>query len=200
MEQNPNAKPGGFLIGLVIGAVIYFLFIASSDPGIFRGNSQPDVPKNEQSTANYKAEELCRVERVVDGDTIVVVSDGASVRVRLIGVDTPETAKPKTDPQPFGVEATAYTTNRIAAFNNMVVLRSDGDLVDRYGRRLSLVYLGRDGTDLLNEELIRRGLGVYEPQYNYSKSMKLRFQNAENEAKSERIGIWSLPESTDKEK
>jgi micrococcal nuclease len=82
----------------------------------------------------------------------------------------------------------------------MVVLRSDGDLVDRYGRRLSLVYLGRDGTDLLNEELIRRGLGGYEPQYNYSKSMKLRFQNAENEAKSERIGIWSLPESTDKEK
>ena len=56
-----------------------------------------------------------------------------------------------------------------------------------------MVYLGQDGTELLNEELIRRGLGKAELQYNYSDAMKLRFQKAENEAKAEQLGIWSLP-------
>ena len=195
-EHKGGNRPDGFLIGLLLGILLYFLFVSSQDPNFLQKifiSDTPTIDQNEISPSDYDPEELCRVDHVIDGDTIVVISEGETVRVRLIGVDTPETVKPKTPAQPYGPEATNYTTNRIAAFNNLVVLRRDGDPVDRYGRRLSMVYLGQDGTDLLNEELIRHGLGKAELQYNYSDTMKLRFQKAENEAKADRLGIWSLP-------
>ena len=199
-EHKGGNRPDGFRIGLILGILLYFLFVSSQDPDFFRGIftfDKPSVDQSEQSSADYSPEELCRVYHVVDGDTIVVISEGAPVRVRLIGVDTPEAVKPKTPPQPYGPEATNYTTNRISAFNDQVVLRRDGDPIDRYGRRLAMVYLGEDGTELLNEELIRHGLGKAELQYNYSDTMKLRFQKAENEAKADRLGIWSLPTIND---
>lgn len=195
-EHKGGNRPDGFLIGLLIGVLLYFMFVSSRDPSFFQrifSTDRPYFDQNEQSSPDYEPEEICRVDHVVDGDTIVVISKDKPVRVRLIGVDTPETVKPKTPAQPYGPEATNYTKNRISAFNNQVFLRRDGDPVDRYGRRLALVYLGHDGTDLLNEELIRHGLGRAELQYNYSDAMKLRFQNAENEARSEQLGIWSLP-------
>jgi endonuclease YncB( thermonuclease family) len=46
---------------------------------------------------------------------------------------------------------------------------------------------------MLNEELIRAGLATAETQYDYSSSMKTRFRRAEDEAKSNRRGIWSMP-------
>lgn len=200
-EQEGKPHSNGFLTGLVIGVLLYIFFVAYSTPDFFVFRSQEQAfDQGEQSPQDYKPEEVCRVERIVDGDTIVVVSEGKSVRVRFIGVDTPETVKPNSEAEPFGAEATQYTANRIAAFNNIVLLRSDGDLRDRYGRRLSMVYLGRDGTSLLNEELIRHGLAKAEPQYHYSEAMKVRFQKAENEAKAEGVGIWSLPQKPDEGK
>lgn len=197
-EQSEKSNPNGFLTGLVIGVLLYIFFIAYSSPDffIFRSGEQ-SFDEEERSFQDFKPEEICRVERIVDGDTIVVISEGQPVRVRLIGVDTPETVKPNSEAEPFGAEATQYTANRIAAFNNIVLLRADGDSRDRYGRRLSLVYLGRDGTCLLNEELIRHGLARAEPQYRYSEAMKVRFQKAETEAKAEGLGIWSLPQKSE---
>ena len=53
------------------------------------------------------------VERVIDGDTIRVQMAGAPYTVRLTGVDTPETKHPTFGVQPFGPEASAYTTARL---------------------------------------------------------------------------------------
>ena len=47
--------------------------------------------------------------RVIDGDTIDVTVDGVEERVRLIGIDTPETKKPNTPIQCFGPEASEFT-------------------------------------------------------------------------------------------
>ena len=107
-EHKGGNRPDGFLIGLLLGILLYFLFVSSQDPNFFRGffsGNEQAFDQSEQSPADYKPEELCRVDHVVDGDTIVVVSEGAYIRVRLIGVDTPETVKPKTSPQPYGPEA-----------------------------------------------------------------------------------------------
>lgn len=199
---NEDGKPDGFLTGLAIGVIIFFLFAFISNPDAFQWHRELDsvdgkpVERFDSSPQLPRAEERCRVDRIVDGDTIIVISDGERVRVRMIGVNTPETVKRGTTPEPYGKEASNYTANRIAAFGNIVTLRSDGDPVDKFGRRLALVYLGRDGTELLNEELIRHGLGKAEPQYRYSDLMKDKFRNAESEAKAEKIGIWSLPENT----
>src|SRR3989338_7085144 len=85
------------------------------------------------------------VVRVVDGDTIVLDGDE---KVRLIGVDTPETVDPRKPVQYFGKEASEFT--RRMAEGKRVRLEFDQDTKDRYGRTLAYVYL-EDGT-FLNAE------------------------------------------------
>ena len=128
------------------------------------------------------------VERVIDGDTLVL-ANATKTRVRLIGANTPETVKPKTPVEPFGPEASQFTQNAIARNENQVRISFDGDQVDKYGRTLAMVWLG---DTLLNEQLIRVGLARAQLQYNYSQEMKNRFQAAEYLAKREKRGIWSL--------
>ena len=139
----------------------------------------------ENSSPDYKWGDV-RVERCVDGDTIIVEG---KIRVRLIGADTPETVKPNSPVEPFGPEASEFTRKAIENAGNRVRLEPDGDQVDRYKRQLAMVYV--DGV-LLNEELIREGLAVARLQYRYSQEMKTRFQAAEEEAKNAKRGIWSL--------
>ena len=87
------------------------------------------------------------VARVVDGDTLVLGSDE---RVRLIGVDTPETKHQTKPVQPFGPEASEFTRRAVEV--RYVTLRFDRQKRDRYQRLLAYVYL-KDWC--LNEELVR---------------------------------------------
>ena len=130
------------------------------------------------------------VERCVDGDTLVL-ANAARTHIRLIGADTPETVKRGTPVQPFGPEASRFTKEAIARNGNQVRITFDGAQIDRYGRTLAMVWLG---DTLLNEQLILEGLARAQIQYKYSQEMKDRFQAAENLAKREKRGIWSLKE------
>lgn len=128
------------------------------------------------------------VERVVDGDTFIIRS-ATKDRVRLIGVDTPETVKPDHPVEPFGPEASAMTKQWIEG--RSVVLEFDREKRDKYGRLLAYVWV--DGK-MLNEELLRQGLGRALLQYNFSAERKEIFRGAEAEARAARRGIWSLPQ------
>lgn len=75
---------------------------------------------------------------VVDGDTIRVLINGRSESVRLIGIDTPETKDPNRTLQPFGPEASAFTTRLLAG--KRVWLERDVQERDRYDRLLAYVY------------------------------------------------------------
>jgi micrococcal nuclease len=95
-----------------------------------------------------------RVVRVVDGDTILVALDGRQERVRYIGMDTPETVKPRTPVQCFGKRASAENARLVAG--REVRLVGDAEARDRYGRLLAYVY--RRSDDLfVNAELVRGG-------------------------------------------
>ncbi len=124
-----------------------------------------------------------RVVRVVDGDTIIVAPH---VIVRLIGVNTPETVKPDYPVEPFGPEASRFTHEFLAG--GTARLAFDRERRDRFDRHLAYVWVG---DRLLNEELIRAGLGRFEPQYHYSDEMKRRFRQAQSQARKEHLGIWS---------
>ncbi len=193
----------GFHLGLVIGAVIFLFFLLSNRDFVDLLSEKPTTEVNEPVTdpvapvgtsdkEGFPDRQVCKVRRCVDGDTLIVVSGDKEWRVRMTGVDTPETVKPNTEVEPMGPEASAYTQRRIQEFNQIVTLQVDGDRYDQYGRRLALVYLGKEMKSLLNEELIRQGLGRAELQYHYSDEMKRRFERAEKDAKSDRLGIWSL--------
>ena len=143
-------------------------------------------------------EGVWKVVRVVDGDTLIVGDSADSsqqFRVRLIGADTPEVVKPNSPVEPFGPEASAFTTRKIAEANHHVRIAFDGDQVDRYGRNLAMVFLTLpDGTEVwLNELLIREGLARAQLQYRYSAGAKNTFRQAEADAKSAGKNIWSLP-------
>ncbi len=128
-----------------------------------------------------------RVERVVDGDTLIV--EGGA-RVRLIGADTPETVKPDHPVEPYGPEARGYTEQFIGDARGTVRLQLDRQRKDRFDRFLAYVFAG---DRMLNEELVREGLARARTEFDYSPSMKRRFRRAEEEARSAGRGIWSSP-------
>ena len=129
------------------------------------------------------AERTYPVQRVVDGDTLLL-TNGA--RIRLIGVDTPETFDPNRPEERWGPEATAFTEEFVSG--GEVRLQLDREQKDKYDRFLAYVWVG---DRMLNEELIRAGLSPARTGFRYSESMKRRFRRAEKEARRARRGLWS---------
>jgi micrococcal nuclease len=148
----------------------------------------PPVDRQHQQEATLPAGTY-RVGHVVDGDTLKLAEGH---RVRLIGVDTPESVKPDTPVQPWGPEASDFTKRFLAA--GKVRLEFDREKHDDYGRLLAYAYAINPATgreEMLNEELLRAGLGHALLRHPYSESMKRRFREAQQEARETRRGIWS---------
>jgi micrococcal nuclease len=124
-----------------------------------------------------------KVLRAVDGDTLLLADH---TRVRLLGVDTPETKRPDWPVEPFGPEAHDFTREHVEG--RAVRLEFDTERHDKYDRTLAYVYLD---DWLLNEELIRAGLGRAITNHPYSEAMKRRFRAAQREAQEAHRGIWS---------
>jgi len=132
------------------------------------------------STEAPKAE-YRKVTRVVDGDTIIL--DG-NERVRIIGVDTPETKHPQKPVEYFGKEAAAFTKRMVEG--KKVRLEYDWQKQDRYGRTLAYVYLD-DGT-FLNAELIKQGYGFAYTKFPFKYLDE--FRQYEREARENNRGLW----------
>ena len=123
--------------------------------------------------------------RVVDGDTIIIKMNGKQERVRLIGVDTPETKHPKKPVEDFGHEASVFTTRLVEG--KKVTLEYDQEKRDKYGRLLAYVYL-EDGT-FLNEEIIKQGYGFAYTKYPFKYLDD--FRGFEKEARDNKNGLWA---------
>ncbi|WP_210491763.1 thermonuclease family protein [Patulibacter sp. SYSU D01012] len=91
-----------------------------------------------------------RVVRVVDGDTLLVRTDDGRERVRVLGIDTPETRKEGTPVQCFGPEATRSARRWVDEQRSRVTLARDDAAPDRdgFGRLLRYVRPTRGGRDL----------------------------------------------------
>lgn len=126
-----------------------------------------------------------QVHRVVDGDTLLLTS---GVRVRLQGIDTPETVHPDKAVQPFGPEATDYTASFVEQAAGRVTLTFGSERVDRYGRWLAFVW---SGDHMLNEQLVEQGLARARLDYRYAGRMKRRLATAQADARQQGRGIWS---------
>lgn len=93
--------------------------------------------------------------RVVDGDTIQVDLTGRTEKVRLIGIDTPETVKPNSPVECFGPEASAFTKSLLPE-GTPLLLERDVEARDDYDRLLAYVYRADDGL-FVNLEIVARG-------------------------------------------
>ncbi len=125
------------------------------------------------------------VARDVDGDTILLVS---GARIRLQGINCPESVKPNWPVEPWGPEASQFTKDFLKGAHNRVRLTFSAERKDRYDRFLAFVW---DGDVMLNEELVRAGLADARTDWNYSPVMKHRFLAAQDEARQAGRGIWS---------
>ena len=126
------------------------------------------------------------VKKVIDGDTFWV-DDGSErgLKVRLIGVNTPETVHPYKPVEYYGREASDYVKHLL--IGNKVKLKFDVNREDRYGRTLAYVYL-RDGT-FLNADLIKKGYAhtmTVSPNVKYAEL----FIELEKKARENKIGLW----------
>ncbi|MBR2584389.1 MAG: thermonuclease family protein [Thermoguttaceae bacterium] len=133
--------------------------------------------------------ETVKVERVIDGDTIEIKSDELGTQsVRLVGVNCPEWTKKK---EPFGNVATEFTTEALAAAGNVITLETDGEIYDRFNRRLAVVWLGKQTEgESLNEQLLRAGLAVANLKYEYSDELKDRYRAAVADAMDNAQGLY----------
>jgi len=129
---------------------------------------------------------------VIDGDTIDVRIGGREERVRLIGVDTPETRKPNSPIECYGPEASAFTS-ALLPVGTRVLIERDTVGRDDYGRLLGYVHLvDADGrpTTFVNLEIVRTGYATplsIEPNSTFAGD----FAAAARAAEAADLGLWA---------
>lgn len=137
--------------------------------------------------ASAAGEPNATVTRVVDGDTIMVETGGVEERVRLIGIDTPETVKPGTEVECFGKEASSHAQELMPEGTEVVLVR-DVEARDRYDRLLAYVYRASDGL-FVNESLVADGYAqpaTYPPNVEHAEDLVA----AGREAREHGLGLW----------
>lgn len=149
-----------------------------------------DVPAQEPSEEiSIEANKVYyRVVKIVDGDTIDVDIDGKVERLRLIGINTPETVDPRRPVECFGKEASGKAKELLSG--EEVELESDPtqDDRDKYGRLLRYVRT-KEGF-FYNLEIIKQGY-AYEYTYDLPYKYQKEFKAAQNEAKNANRGLWA---------
>jgi len=128
------------------------------------------------------------VERVVDGDTIIVRVSGRRERIRMIGMDTPESVKTNTPVQCFAIAASNRTKALLPA-GTAVRLVGDVEQRDKYKRLLAYVYRAKDN-QFVNLSLVHDGYAV---PYTFPPNVAHtgEFVAAGADARQAGRGLWS---------
>lgn len=165
-REGAVGRPFGALLRLLL--VCGLLLIASASEGV----AQDRLPAT--------------VVGVTDGDTIRVnLADGTLERVRLIGIDTPESVDPRRPVQCYGPEASRHTKQLLDG--KAVELELDVQQRDRYGRLLAYVWLGETN---VNVQIAADGFAqqlTIPPNVRYEEPIR----NAVREAREAGRGLWS---------
>ncbi len=155
-------------------------------------NSINNNNNNDTSTVDSSKFIEAKVTRIVDGDTIVVNIQGTEKKVRMIGMNTPEST---TKIETFGKEASNYTTQKLT--DKTVYLEKDVNETDKYGRLLRYVWLEipNEITEttikekMFNAILVIEGyaqVATYPPDIKYVDY----FTKIQNIAKDANLGLW----------
>lgn len=150
--------------------------------------SFPIASRSTSATTSSAVAQTYAVVSVTDGDTITVLKDGAYTKVRLIGIDTPETYGGKKAARCFGMEATQRAHELLDSTQVTLEMDPSQGTTDRYGRMLAYVFLS-DGTSY-EQRMIAEGYGreyTFRTAYRYQKE----FRAAQAEARAAQNGLWS---------
>lgn len=177
-SSNGSDKPRA-----AVRRIVYALGAAALLCGCPGVSDQADAPPD-----------LARVDYVIDGDTVDVVIAGQDERVRLIGIDTPESVSRSVPVQCYGKEASDALTGLLPPGTELRIER-DAEARDRFGRLL--LYLYRTEDDLfVNQWMLEQGFAdtlFFEPNTTFEGP----FTRARNSARSDGLGLWSACDGPD---
>jgi len=165
----------------VATALVLAACAASSTPG-----TVATAPARDQAGAPRDAFDATVV-RVVDGDTFLARRHGRELRVRLIGVDAPESVKPDAPVECYGPEASRALHGLLPEGSMVRGAYEDGGETDQFGRQLWDVWLP-DGR-FLQAVLVTRGAvdaRLYRPQHEYAGLLA----RLEDRARADGRGLW----------
>ncbi len=179
------------LSGLVFGIALILLIVPKMSLVQQTTEAPSRVPGARSAVSSSFVSELTEamfsVIHVVDGDTIDVRdAAGKTERVRLVGIDTPETVDPRKEVQCFGKEASAYVKKILDGKTVTMEAKPDEDR-DSYGRLLRYVFV--EEKDI--------GLTLLSEGYAFSVCKKFphakceTYEAAAKKAESAQLGLWS---------
>lgn len=176
---------------ILFGFIILLAFLVWADRSFYKSLSNKK-PTAEKQIKSYDFEKyhgkIFMVVNIVDGDTIDIdIADDKyeRTRIRLWGVDTPETKNKKYGVMYYGPEASEFTGDLVLGKKVTVYLekrRTRG----KYGRLLAYVRFAEG--DFLNEILISEGYGYADSRFRHSFYNK--YKQLESTARSNRKGLW----------
>lgn len=140
-------------------------------------------------TAPGPTSESAMVVRVVDGDTLVIDRGRGDERVRLVGVDTPESVAPNAPVECFGPEASSYLTGLLSGKRVTIEIDASQGDTDRYGRLLRYVWIAADAEAWHSVEALLLTGGYAEP-YRDAHTRKAGFDALAADAQAAGLGLW----------
>lgn len=170
-----------FSLGIVLGYTLHSYI----DPASIE-NINTDLKADIVTPTTFKQQQELKVKRVIDGDTIELEG---GLRVRYIGINTPEFNNKRKELNCYGKEAKDKNKELVEGKN--VRLEKDIFEVDKYGRLLRYVYIiNKDSEDLfINKYLVEQGyayVSTFPPDVKYSELLK----EMQNKAQKENKGLW----------
>ena len=191
-RKSLSNRGGFFLLGVAVKRLALLLVFIFFPISVF---SAKCIPPNLAPNSKIKAV----VVRVVDGDTLVARARGCTFKVRLIGIDTPESRhnrRAKRQAKRMGLREKAVielgkmakkATLEFCPPGTEMVLEADVQVFDRYKRILAYVWLTHG--EMLNEKLVREGWALV---YTVPPNVKYqdRFLRAQRKARREGRGLW----------
>jgi micrococcal nuclease len=162
---------------------------------------QQEGNKKENVNINVEKSFIAEIERVVDGDTVVIRPENSSttITMRLIGINTPETVDPRKKVECFGKEASGKAKELLVKGTSV---RIENDItqntIDKYGRMLGYIFIPNNPNGLssstelfFNKYMIEEGF-AYEYTYDKTYIYQKEFREAQIEAKALERGLWSV--------
>ena len=183
---------------LLVKLAVLVLILIISGIGFF-SNNQKKIPNKSnasqtqvESTVDFSSYDKSKkytleVGKVADGDTFHVRLDGKEFKIRLLLIDTPETAKEGKVAQPFADQAKQRTEELLKKAKKVEGKFDVGDYTDKYGRALMYVYL--DGK-LLQQTLVEESLARVGYAHPPNTTLLKDLQKVEDQTKKKKKNIW----------
>jgi micrococcal nuclease len=185
--MSKRRKRGLIVLSLPVMALLVWL---DHGPAGYRQRHPPQSPEQAEARDHQKYHaKTFSVLHVIDGDTIDIdIPDGRNnyTRIRLVGIDAPETHSEEFGVMYFGPQAAEFAERLTRGESVTVYLDTPYPTRDKYGRLLAYLQLP-DGR-FLNEALLAEGCAYADPRFPHSFFNK--YQQLEASARSRKKGLW----------